>query len=405
MIFHSTLIATLASVTLANPIKGWVNTPSQTDIPAPLDDPWYHTAPPNLESYEKGDVIEMRDVGIGHFQRVNYAKQLKYRSENSRGEPIYSITTVIIPENAQLDKLVSYQAYEDAAYLNCAPSYQLTAQNFDTAIWMAYPDIQPVLDNGWVLNLPDHEGMNNSFLGGPLAGKLVLDSLRAVRKSKDQFGLKDNYEQVLWGYSGGSHASGHAAEMQPTYAPEEKLKFLVLGGIIANSRGTADRINGGPLAGFLASSIVGLASEFTELWDLFHKHMNPETFPSLVAVTKMCMVDVLLNFTFQNIWERYFDGNSITHEPLTNQLLELTSLGHTVPQCPMYLYHSELDEVQPIHFVDELADFYCAGGAHFEYARIPLNGHMTTLTDWGQTVVTKIDEAFRNNMPSGCIRH
>lgn len=396
------LLCALLKLVRAN---GWVNNPWQTSIPEPADDPFYTTVPKNLADFKPGDVIEYRDVGLAMFQQVQFAKQLKYRSENSRGEPVYGITTVIVPRYSELDKVVSYQYFEDAACLKCAPSHQLLSEQKSAGIAAIAKDIQPILDYGWILNFPDHEGMNSSFMGGPLAGKLVLDSLRALHNAQYLFGLKDKYEQALWGYSGGSHATGHAAEMQAKYAPDVNIKFMAMGGVIANANGSMFSTKGGPFAGFLVSAIAGLASEYPSMWDAIDANIKPAKLNDLNKVFKMCMSEELLHYAFVDPLKDWFSTDRIFDHPTFKRILNKVSLGHTVPQIPMYLFHADLDEIQPIRYVDQLVDFYCQGGANVEYYRARANGHITLMGSMGNQVAMRINEAFRNNLPKGCIRH
>ena len=48
----------------------------------------------------------------------------------------------------------------------------------------------------------------------------MLNSIRAALKSGKITNIKDDAKVVMWGYSGGSLASGWAAALQPSYAPE-----------------------------------------------------------------------------------------------------------------------------------------------------------------------------------------
>ncbi len=67
------------------------------------------------------------------------------------------------------------------------------------------------------------EGMQSQFIAGPQAGHAVLDGVRAAL-SYVPAGLSRDTPIGLWGYSGGGQASGWAAYLKDSYAPELNVK-------------------------------------------------------------------------------------------------------------------------------------------------------------------------------------
>ena len=51
--------------------------------------------------------------------------EILYRTTDALGDPQVTVTTLLIPNNASDNKLLSYQTFEDSGYENCAPSYGL----------------------------------------------------------------------------------------------------------------------------------------------------------------------------------------------------------------------------------------------------------------------------------------
>jgi len=82
---------------------------------------------------------------------------------------------------------------------------------------------QAGLNEGWYVVIPDHQGPKSTFVVGESAGHIVLDSIRATLRSGNITGIHEDAKVTLWGYSGGSFASGWAAQMHPTYASELKI--------------------------------------------------------------------------------------------------------------------------------------------------------------------------------------
>ena len=88
---------------------------------APSDDPFY-ISPPGYESHQPGSILRTRSVdsiAFGGSQAVNVKTvfQLLFRSTDSLAT---AVTTVIIPNNANMTRLLSYQT-ADSAWINCAP--------------------------------------------------------------------------------------------------------------------------------------------------------------------------------------------------------------------------------------------------------------------------------------------
>ena len=70
--------------------------------------------------------------------------------------------------------------------------------------------------------IPDYEGPKASFTAGKQCGQSTLDSIRAVLKTTNVTGIQDA-KVAMWGYCGGTVATGWAAALQePTYAKELK---------------------------------------------------------------------------------------------------------------------------------------------------------------------------------------
>lgn len=196
----------------------------------PSEDPFY-IAPEGFESKSPGDVLKHREMnnlfGIVVIpEKIKSVHQFLVRSEDSFGEPIAAVTTIFEPYNADPTKLLSYQAAEDAANIDCSPSYAMQlGADADTILTAQIEKLlaQAGLNEGWYVVIPDHQGPKSTFVVGESAGHIVLDSIRATLRSGNITGIHEDAKVTLWGYSGGSFASGWAAQMHPTYASELKI--------------------------------------------------------------------------------------------------------------------------------------------------------------------------------------
>jgi hypothetical protein len=181
-----------------------------TPIP-PSEDPFY-LPPAGYENAEPGIILRSRPapapIEVLSLIPVNIKQvtQLLYRTTNSIGEPEVTVTTVLVPEDADYGKVVNYQVAEDSGgEVNCAPSYVL--QTGSKSKYAGTGDVEVLLilgalNQGWIVNTPDWEGPNSTFIAGFQAGQATLDSVRAVRSSSNITGVESDAKVALWGYSG-----------------------------------------------------------------------------------------------------------------------------------------------------------------------------------------------------------
>ena len=203
----------------------------------PRKDPFYEP-PHGWEKKEPGTILKSRTIQPGVFQYLKYdmtAYQLLYRT-TALDEPSHTVTTVLVPQHAEKDKLVLVAPYVDADGPECAPSYTVQAGSqlkvdligsIQTLLWTA------LLNEGWIVTVPDHLGPMNAFAAGRLEAHMLLDGARATLQYS-KLGLHEHTKVVGYGYSGGGISGGWAASLQQKYAPNLNIVGWVLGGMPAN---------------------------------------------------------------------------------------------------------------------------------------------------------------------------
>ncbi|KAI5959849.1 uncharacterized protein KGF55_005081 [Candida pseudojiufengensis] len=187
----------------------------------PSEDNFYN-APKGFKSAEPGTILKKRHVpnkltNIFTPIKVKDAWQIMVRSENSFNEPNVIVATIIKPFNADPKKLVSYQTFEDSISPDCAPSYAIqfksNIKTFTTQFEMF--NINILLKQGYYVVIPDYQGPDASYTAGKQSGYAVLNSIIATLDSGKFTGINPKARTIMWGYSGGSLASGWAAMLQP----------------------------------------------------------------------------------------------------------------------------------------------------------------------------------------------
>lgn len=366
--------------------------------PVHPDDDGFYDAPEDYALRAIGEILKSREVPsplAGLTYKTAY--QLMYRSVDSIGMPTYGITTVIVPTNGDGTQVVSYHQAEDASYIGCAPSYTMQMGSGD-------PSIQALLDFGFYVNTPDYEGPESEFTAGIQAGQSTLDSIRAVLSSGDLTGASSDARVALWGYSGGSVATGWAAQLAPQYAPDlsDNLVAGAMGGVVANVSAVAENVNGGMNSGFLPSGLFGLAAAYPELKDLFEEQLLPNG-TALQSALKQCVVANLIEFYNQDIFSYFRDGHAVMYHPLMQAVFDEITMGASAPQIPFFFYNGIVDEVVPVAIVDELASDWCSAGVSIYYAKGPGLGHIDAASNAQEAVLSYLSSAVAGaNTQSGC---
>ncbi|KAL4886809.1 secretory lipase-domain-containing protein [Aspergillus karnatakaensis] len=357
----------------------------------PGQDPFY-SPPSGWENTAPGTILRHRTppfpVAAFGLAKVNLdaSHQILYRTTDSFGDPITTVTTVLIPHNADYTKVLSYQVAQDAADPNCSPSFAI--QQFadaGEALALIMPQLEYVfmssaLNKGYVVIVPDHLGPRSAFLANTLSGQAVLDNVRAALASTSFTGISKNANVALWGYSGGSLASGFAAELQPTYAPELNLAGAALGGTVPKILPVIEASNKGLFTGLIPAGVQGLANEYPTAQQLIRENIVPEKWAEFNKTQNLCLTGNIIEYLGDDIYS-YVSDREIFHGEIATQLINENAMGQRTPEIPILIYKAVNDQVSPVKDTDDLYNTYCANGASVEYVRDLIGEHaLMTIT-------------------------
>lgn len=399
---YAYLLLSAASPILAAPTR-------TASLQTPQNDPFYNP-PSGFEQSAPGTVLRTRPIPskLGAFslfpQNVANAWQVLYRTTDALGNAEATVTTVLEPHNADNKKLLSYQFAEDSANEACAPSYVLQIGSGLAGV-MTQSEIllmDAALDRGWYVNTPDYEGPKSTFTCGLQSGHATLDSIRAVLASSDVTNVHADAEVAMWGYSGGALASGWAAELQPSYAPELKIIGAALGGTPSDINAAMNAINKGPFAGLIPSSLLGLSQQYSDFNDFIQSKLIPKKKAAFNKAANQCMAQDLLQFAFQDIF-KYFSDPNILSDPIAVKVLNENKMGKYVPKIPLFMYHAIHDEVIPFAPTQALVKKYCSEGSNIEFVQDELSEHaILSVTGAADAILWLIDRF--NGVPAkeGC---
>ena len=385
---------------------------ARENLPKPQNDPFYQP-PDGWESKKVGTILRSRKVNINTLVKDNLkeAWQLLYRTTyRSDDEPTTTVTTIMVPHNAQNDSLVMFGDFEDAGAPQCAPSYTWRAgltsdvsSIFNVGIAMLY------LQEGYIVTMPDKEGNKGAFGSGHVEGRQSLDGIRATL-AFDKIGLNKNARVVGHGYSGGGIQCGWTAALKKSYAPEINSVGWFTGGTPSNLTALVERINGGPFAGYVAGGLGGVISTYPDVKAYTDKVFTKQAQKDLEFPQKHCQVEVVLRFPFKNFYDKSFStvGKRFLYEPVVQKALNELTMGTNpdfTPYTPVLMAHGISDEIAPYEAAHKTYKSWCKNGADVEFLSFvnPVSAHgVTTVTSTVPGFLWNRDRLQGKPVQNGC---
>ncbi|MGF7233612.1 MAG: lipase family protein [Frankia sp.] len=359
-------------------------TPPAAGSVLPDQDPFYQ-APANIGSYRAGQIVATRPVAAA-TSGSTHTWQIAYRSNDSHNHAELAVTTVLVPTAAWTGPgarpVVSEQYPEDATGTQCAPSYALATGAGATPSSM--------LAKGWAVAIPDYEGPTSVWMAGPQAGHATLDGVRAV-KSFHTDGIGALNPWALDGYSGGGEATGWAAQLQPSYAPEVRLVGVAMGGTPADPEAVAKSLDGGFFSGFEFAATESLAREFPESG--IAGILNARGRTDLQNAAGKCLAQILTQFPFRKLTADTTVADPFAVPSIAGVMKENT-LGAAPPAAPIYDYHADTDEIVPVAQDNALTKAWCGRGATVQTVRDLVGEHGLEALVQSSAVLTFLTNRF-----------
>ncbi|WP_375336111.1 lipase family protein [Nocardia sp. SYP-A9097] len=344
--------------------------------PVPDPDPFY-AAPGDMEAHQPGDVLSVRALPpVAVFPGATITL-VKFRSTNSDDAPIAATTTIITPPGHQPDApILSYQHFINSLGTGCAVSHLLYAN--DPNLLMTASILNAALAQGWSVALPDHLGPNFAFGAARLGGRIVLDGVRAAKRLPEL--AAGHSPVVLAGYSGGGMATGWAAALQPSYAPELKLEGAAIGGAPMNMVTMAQVLgfDPHPVFGLAMAVAIGLEREYPHRLPI-SSYLNERGLAVRNSMANGCTNQIIVTGAGGSAAEYATDtagfdvgaGQSVLEE---NSL----ELYNGVPEIPVFEWHSPYDPLIPIPAIDNTDRRWCAAGVRVQTLQVPAPEHLSS---------------------------
>ncbi|MGO4203563.1 lipase family protein [Rhodococcus sp. TAF43] len=403
----------------------------------PTGDPFYRydgTAP--LASYEPGAVLKTRSVPY-HVVNVPtpvQAVQVLYRSTDALGQPSANVTSILRPENAQPNRVVSYQSFYDSLNPEDGPSRAIagditiggvTPSGRNPNIGGTLPSVEtavfgPLFAAGYTIVVADTEGPDAHFAAGPEYGMMTLDSLRAARNVPET-GITDDAKIGLMGYSGGAIATNWASILAPEYAPDinDDLIGAAQGGVLVNPVNNLRYASGSiGWGGVVGMGVVGVARSYDIDFSPYLSDRGREVMARLDDASISNVIGQYPGLTWQDLVKpEYADPNSIPeYVDAVNRINMGTAPIPTIPMFIAQAANGTLEGTQPggpgigagdgimvTGDVRSLAIRYCDAGLPVQYDQYDTISHSPGGALWLPGALVWINDRFDGKpAPSNC---
>lgn len=327
-------------------------------LPTPLGEPWFDP-PAGFEQRPPGSVLATRTVHVGPLLTPVTSTQILFRTNDSKDRPVAGVTTVIVPTAPWTGRgsrpVVAYNMAIDSLGNTCAPSWTLPRG--------IAPEIVPVqsfLRKNYAVVVTDHQGPRQGYAAGPMAGHAILDALRAM-VALPRLGLPAQSPIAATGYSGGAIASGWAAQLAPTYAPDVNLVGVAFGGAPTDYRILLRSLNGTVGSTLFLSATLGVAREYPEMFTL----MNANGLRLATIAKDMCIYLTAPGGIVAPIpAQALSDIPDVDRTPIAEEIIAATRMGgNRTPSAPIFIYHGQQEFWIPKQGPETLYDEWCANGA------------------------------------------
>ncbi|RJL32802.1 lipase [Bailinhaonella thermotolerans] len=306
-----------------------------------------------------------------------------YRSTSATGAANTVSGTLLVPKSAYpagARPIIGYAVGTHGLGDQCAPSVSMReGREAELAL------ISLFLLKGFAVAVTDYEGLGtpgqHTYMAGISQGHAVLDSIRAATRIPAA-GLSARAPVAVMGYSQGGASAGWAAQLQPSYAPELRLRGVAAGGVPADLRDVALHLDGSPNFGLAAAAGVGLDAAYPEL-DL-EADLNERGRALLADAADDCVGELgkLAGLRFADLTTR-----DLLNQPKWVARMNENRLGALPPRVPMFLYHARGDEIIPHAVGAELRAEYCAAGVTTRWASLPAQNHVAGAVEGGPLAI------------------
>lgn len=371
--------------------------PAQFEQQCPQPDPncWgsnesryaeFYTPPDPLPAGKPGDLIRSEPSPLvlepsgqlGAY--VADGTRIMYRSTDNSGNPVAVTGTYFEPHNPWPGQgprpLIAYATGPYGLGDQCAPSRMFNqgihfSSGLDLHLGYEETFIATMVARGFAVVVTDGVGLGTPgpvpILMRQAAGTALLDAARAAMTLPGT-SLDPHGPVALWGWSSGGQASGSAAELAPSYAPDLHLVGAWIGAPPADLTLLPPFLDGSLFLVALGYALNGIAAAYPQAAPLLLPALSDQGKDLLTRSSTMCVVEGVLTFSFHHLNE-YFnvDPAEVFSSEAVRTVLNAQRLGTTQPAIPVFISTNRFDPFFPWGGSRQLALDWCAQGADVEF--------------------------------------
>ncbi|MGV9795654.1 lipase family protein [Gordonia sp. NPDC003422] len=355
-------------------------------MPSPTGDRFFDDWPADLARYRPGAIMSTRDVAPVAAPllevRVRYARQIKFRTVDAAGRPLFATATLFVPPTTWTGRgkrpVMVNNPPIVALGTRCTTGYTFAhGKTDDTNSTDLRPETtQESLKRGYAVIVPDHTGARMAYAEPYVAAHVVLDAVRAASVyDPNNFG---SGPLVMLGYSGGAIATNATAKLASSYAPDVAKRFVgaAIGGVPADYRALAGAMNANLASGVFHAAILGIARERPELLRLANNLARQLATNDLLK--NLCTGTMgYFGFTFGATQMLSTDPDPF-RTPAAEHVFEVTEMAGDKAAMPIFIYHGAQEWWIPASQARSLFAEQCRLGVDATYREYP-GEHMTTV--------------------------
>lgn len=394
MALAAMLVMVIPSMGVAAPVTA---DPAQFEQQCPQPDPncWgsnesryaaFYTPPDPLPAAKPGDLIRSEPSPLvlepsgqlGAY--VADGTRIMYRSTDNSGNPVAVTGTYFEPHNPWPGQgprpLIAFATGPYGLGDQCAPSRMFNqgihfSSGLDLHLGYEETFIATMVARGFAVVVTDGVGLGTPgpvpILMRQAAGTALLDAARAAMKLPGT-SLDPHGPVALWGWSSGGQASGSAAELAPSYAPELHLVGAWIGAPPADLTLLPPFLDGSIFLVALGYALNGIAAAYPQAAPLLLPALSDQGKDLLTRSSTMCVVEGVLTFSFHHLNE-YFnvDPAEVFSSEAVRTVLNAQRLGTLKPAIPVFISTNRFDPFFPWGGSRQLALDWCAKGADVEF--------------------------------------
>lgn len=342
----------------------------------------FYIPPVPLPAGKRGDIIRSRPVAAPLFPEARVT-QIMYQSSDEQRRPVAVTGAVLVPATL-LEGLLGSGSPRRVVVMapgtrglgdTCAPSKNLNlATTNPLAPEYEASTLHELLQRGYVVAVTDYVGggtpIGDTYLVGRSEGFTVLDALRAAQRLSGTGASADSLVGIL-GYSQGGQAAAWAGQLQPSYAPELRLKGIAAGGVPTDVLRIFDQLASGtqPDTGFLLAGLIGHDNAYPEL--NLTGYLTAAGVETMVRVRQACTGELFAGFPFTS--SAAVTNPDVMTVPVWRNRIADQMAGTMPVKVPVHLYHGTLDEIVPFENGVLLRQSWCSLGVSVEFQTYPVD--------------------------------